>query len=148
MRIARYTDDDLPALARLGADAFDPPWGEDAIAGELSRDVCHALVAKDADATIGYAIFWCVAGELSVVSVAVDPVARRRGVGSALVTEMLRIARDEEACTEGFLDVRVGNEAAIALYARHGFAPHDVRARYYADGEDAVVMRCSLTPPA
>jgi ribosomal-protein-alanine N-acetyltransferase len=43
-----------------------------------------------------------------------------------------------------FLEVRPSNAAARALYERAGFRDAGLRARYYQDGEDALVMRCDL----
>jgi ribosomal-protein-alanine N-acetyltransferase len=49
-------------------------------------------------------------------------------------------------CTMANLEVRAGNQPAIALYERHGFRTVSVRARYYQDdGEDALVMLRGLS---
>ncbi|MEQ1565852.1 MAG: GNAT family N-acetyltransferase [Myxococcota bacterium] len=65
-------------------------------------------------------------GDLGLYSVWVSPTARGRGLGDALVAEAVTVARDL-----GFrrlvLDVGDANAPAIALYARHGFAPTGVR---------------------
>jgi [ribosomal protein S18]-alanine N-acetyltransferase len=84
-------------------------------------------------------VWWDVAGEQSLLTIATAPDARRRGFAAALLEHMLTegTARGSRSC---FLEVRASNEAAIALYRRLGFEPHDVRRRYYADGEDAAVM--------
>ena len=39
------------------------------------------------------------------------------------------------------LEVRASNDAAIALYIKHGFMPEGLRKKYYEDnGEDAILM--------
>jgi ribosomal-protein-alanine N-acetyltransferase len=43
-----------------------------------------------------------------------------------------------------FLEVRVSNVAALALYRRFGFSVLTVRSRYYSDGEDANLLHCVL----
>jgi ribosomal-protein-alanine N-acetyltransferase len=41
------------------------------------------------------------------------------------------------------LEVRVSSTGAQSLYQRFGFAPAGVRARYYENTEDAIVMWCN-----
>jgi ribosomal-protein-alanine N-acetyltransferase len=65
-------------------------------------------------------------------------------VGAALLDAAMT-----EAAARGvaaiFLEVSVGNEAARKLYARAGFTEVGRRARYYADGADALVLRSPLS---
>jgi ribosomal-protein-alanine N-acetyltransferase len=85
-------------------------------------------------------VAWLGAGEGHLGNLAVVPGARRRGVATALVEDLLREARtrDVEVVT---LEVRVSNFAAQALYRRHGFRLAALRRGYYRDtGEDALVM--------
>ena len=62
-------------------------------------------------------------GTAELISMWVAPDARGRGVGDALVTAVVRWAR-ERGVWELRLDVVAGNTSAIALYARHGFVDH------------------------
>ena len=79
-----------------------------------------------------------------VVSVAVMEGYRRRGLGRALVVEAMRRGRDVYGAGEGYLEVRVSNEAAIGLYDVLGFRKVKRNYGYYMDGEDAWVMGVSL----
>ena len=45
-----------------------------------------------------------------------------------------------------FLEVAVTNDAARALYVRHGFTEAGLRRRYYTDGTDALILRSTLPP--
>jgi len=74
-----------------------------------------------------------------IVSVAVLPEYRRRGMGRALVIHAMK-ALTEYGATECFLEVRVGNDAAISLYKNLGFVTIRKAEGYYQDGEDACVM--------
>jgi ribosomal-protein-alanine N-acetyltransferase len=47
-----------------------------------------------------------------------------------------------------FLEVAVGNVAALGLYRKHGFSQVGRRPRYYANGSDALVMRAELAGAA
>jgi len=79
-----------------------------------------------------------------VVSVAVMEGYRRRGLGRALVVEAMRRGRDVYGAGEGYLEVRVSNEAAIGLYDVLRFRKVKRNYGYYMDGEDAWVMGVSL----
>ena len=63
-----------------------------------------------------------VADSAQIFTVGTVPHARREGVARRLVEAMLDEARRREA-TEVFLEVRVDNEAAKALYEGFGFVP-------------------------
>jgi ribosomal-protein-alanine N-acetyltransferase len=80
-----------------------------------------------------------------VVSVAVMPEARRRGIGEALVNSAMQGMRGYGA-RQCYLEVRVTNQEAIALYKKLGFEVTRTIHGYYADGEDAFVMGKSLQP--
>ena len=103
---------------------------------ELERERGALLVAHVGDRHAGHAVAWEVAGETHILDVHVEPWARRRGLGRALVEALL------EACGKGpaLLEVHEGNQPAIALYAAMGFVEAGRRPRYYSDGCDAVLM--------
>ena len=71
---------------------------------------------------------------------AVDPAFRRRGVASALLEGMIREARQRKLRFLS-LEVRAGNDGAIALYAAFGFETLGIRKGYYLKPpEDALIM--------
>jgi ribosomal-protein-alanine N-acetyltransferase len=78
-----------------------------------------------------------------IVSVAVLPQYRRKGVGKALIAEAMEGMRlyDVKQC---FLEVRATNTPAINLYKKLGFQITRTIHGYYADGEDAYVMSREL----
>jgi ribosomal-protein-alanine N-acetyltransferase len=78
-----------------------------------------------------------------VVSVAVLPQYRRKGIGQALITEAMDGMRVYNA-KQCFLEVRVTNTPAIDLYKKLGFQVTRTIHGYYADGEDAYVMSRKL----
>lgn len=63
---------------------------------------------------------------------------RRRGIGSMLLAELIRQAI-EAGAKHLTLEVRTGNKAARALYARFGLAPVGLRKGYYND-DDALIL--------
>jgi ribosomal-protein-alanine N-acetyltransferase len=78
-----------------------------------------------------------------IVSVAVMPKYRRRGVGEALVTKAIEGMRLYGA-KQCYLEVRLTNEAAVNLYKKLGFQVTRTIHGYYADGENAYVMSRKL----
>jgi len=74
-----------------------------------------------------------------VVSIAVLPQFRRKGIAQAVITKALEGMQYYKA-KQCFLEVRVTNDAAISLYKKLGFEVTRTINGYYSDGEDAYVM--------
>ncbi len=79
-----------------------------------------------------------------IISIAVLPEYRRRGIGRTLLLKALENLREHYECSEAFLEVRVSNHEAIKLYESIGFTKIEVLKRYYMDGEDAYLMAKKL----
>lgn len=84
-----------------------------------------------------------VAGEAEILTLSVNPDARRRGLGAKLVQGFLTEAKMRGAASV-FLEVAAPNQTAISLYLGAGFAKVGLRRGYYAQpggaAIDAVVM--------
>jgi ribosomal-protein-alanine N-acetyltransferase len=94
----------------------------------------------------GYAGMLFVPGGLQadVLTIAVRESHWGLGIGSALLGELIRAARERD-CAELFLEVRADNPRAHGLYQRRGFTEIGVRRGYYKpSGVDAIVMRKDL----
>ena len=122
------------------------PWTVAEFAGFMADPLAFVLIEGDAGFILGRA----VAGEAELLTLAVAPEARRRGLGRKLVARFLYQARLRGA-EQAFLEVAAGNAAARALYARCGFAESGRRRGYYRgpDGVavDAIVMVRGLSEP-
>lgn len=138
--IRPMTLDDLDDVLAIERASFSNPWTEEMFQAELIENPCaRFFVAAVAGALVGYVGGWLVLDELQVVSLAVRPDARRRGVATRLLARLFECGGDR--LRRASLEVRRSNAAAIALYERFGFRPVGVRQEYYADPkEDAVVM--------
>ena len=79
-----------------------------------------------------------------VVSIAVREPYRRRGIASEILLKAMENGVETYNVTECFLEVRVSNQPAIALYEKLGFTSVNRKLGYYMDGEDARVMAKSL----
>jgi ribosomal-protein-alanine N-acetyltransferase len=136
---------DLDRLAELEQLCFPDPWPAHLVAQELRNSGTLVLVAeleplRPAGTAVpaGYASFRQGGGEAELLRLAVDPAARRHGLARALIAAGLAQLRPAgvERC---FLEVRPGNDAAIACYLAMGFRYTGRRPRYYRDGTDALV---------
>ena len=143
---------DVPAVAALeralqGRTAWSAHGFHDALDLTPERYECRVALGPGDAAPVGYAVV-SIAGpegdaQAEVQNIAVAPDHQRRGLGTLLLHDLIARARRRGA-TELFLDVRAGNEAAIALYRGFGFTELARRAAYYGPGLDAVVMRLGL----
>jgi ribosomal-protein-alanine N-acetyltransferase len=139
MTIRRMEREDLDAVLEIARASFDPSWDRAQFEVERERAFATCSVIEEAGVVVAYAVAWILAGELEVLAVATHPAHRRAGHAQSLVRSILDEARARGA-SRGFLEVREDNAAAIGLYAALGFAPDTRRARYYADGTDALIM--------
>jgi [ribosomal protein S18]-alanine N-acetyltransferase len=137
--IRRLTYADLPQVIAIERRAFPTPWSLAMFVLELSKPGGHCLAARRNGRLVGYLVCSRYDTVWHVMNVAVDPDARRSGVASGLLAELLeRVAEPTARLT---LEVRRSNAGAIALYERFGFLAAGRRRRYYQDnGEDAVIM--------
>jgi GNAT superfamily N-acetyltransferase len=111
-------------LARESAFA-DTVWVERATHGAAGEDKV-SYVAADGDRLVGLATGSLEEGRFNLFGMFVEPEARRRGVGAALVEAVIGWASDRGA-TSLYLGVTETNHPAIALYERCGFRPTGTR---------------------
>lgn len=145
------TIDDLSAIAALEARIHAAPWTEgnfrDALAAGYSM-----RVGVRYGRIVAYGVLMLGPGEAQLLNLSVVPEARREGLGRTLLARFLDDALRLSA-EQIFLEVRVGNVAAVSLYEAAGFVPVARRVDYYpptgesAAREDALVMRCALRTP-
>jgi len=82
-----------------------------------------------------------------IVSVAVLDEHRGKGLGKSLVLEAIN-GMMQRGCGEAYLEVRISNVSAIALYQKLNFKIASKISGYYRDGEVAYLMALSLIPNA
>ena len=135
---------DLERILELERHCFSVPWTLSQLASQLPDEMHVFLAAEEDGVVLGYVGMMTVLDEGYISNVAVAPEARRRGVGTLLIRELLRRA-EERQLSFVTLEVREHNEAAIGLYAAQGFAPVGLRKNYYdAPKENALLMTCTL----
>ena len=121
------THDDLEALAALDADCFDPFWRYEAdeLAELMRRERC-ALAQTAGGELIGYTLATVSRGAAVLSRLCTAPAARRRGIGSTLLSDVGAWARHSEATTIA-LCTQDANVASRALYASSGLVERDER---------------------
>ena len=139
LEIRRLTYADLPQVMAIERRAFPTPWSLAMFVLELSKPSGMCLTALRDGRLVGYVICSRYDTVWHVMNVAVDPDARRTGVATALLGDLVARIDDREA--RFTLEVRPSNAAARRLYEHFGFRSAGLRKRYYQDnGEDAVIM--------
>jgi len=103
----------------------------------LHADLFYVAVANDE--IVGYVVGAKKSGSGHVISIAIKPEWRRRGVGTRLMEALLN-AFKEKGLKDVRLEVATSNKEAIAFYEALGFRKIDLMKGYYPWGEDAYVM--------
>jgi [ribosomal protein S18]-alanine N-acetyltransferase len=136
--IRAATTADIAVLARLHAACFTKGWSEAALHELLESPGIVALVAP-----CGFVLARAAADEAEILTLAVEPQARRQGLATVLVMRAAEAAAMRGAKTM-FLEVATANDAARALYRRLGLREAGRRKAYYGAGEDALILRADL----
>lgn len=130
---------DLAAVYELECSAQSDPWTREHFAEELGKPYSQTDLYWCGGQLAGFICSWLIAGEMQIQNVATAPEFRRRGVAARLLTLALERAQ-ASGLESAWLEVRVGNTAAITLYQQFGFREVSRRPGYYPDGEAAMVM--------
>lgn len=120
-------------------------WSVEQFWSELAQPTREYVVAMaDAD-VVGYAGVFVLAPQADVQTIAVRADQQGRGVGGALLDDLIARA-SRRGAGELMLEVRSDNDAAIAMYLGRGFERISRRRAYYPDGGDADIMRVRMVP--
>ena len=114
-------------------------WGKAFLVAELNGKVVGYVMTR-VERSIGYVSRFFPKKVGHIVSIAVLPEFRRRGIATALMKEAIKRLKEIYGVKEVYLEVRVSNETAIKLYEKLGFQKVRRLKYYYLDGEDAWVM--------
>lgn len=141
----RATQADIDVMAAIHGSAFAPPdaWSRNVFSLQLGLHNVFGLLHPDG----GMILMRLAADEAEVLTIAVSPAVRRRGIASALLAEATTQAAAAGAAAI-FLEVSVANIAAMRLYTAAGFHEVGQRRHYYSDGADALVLRFNPIAPA
>ncbi len=148
IEITNMEIDDFDEILSIEYASFRDAWSRDLFERELQIPISRNLIAKiskdNRREVAGYIIYWVIAGEVHIHKIAVRTDLRESGIASRLMTEALRLSR-EEGASLCILEVGRSNNNARKLYEKFGFTVANIRPGYYAEtGDDAVVMCLTL----
>ncbi len=137
-------------LMEIEAVCFPFPWSREMFEAELTHPWAFIEVIRldgpGGGPIVAYHDFWIVPGEAHLLSIAVHPDWRRRGLASFLLHRLVAAARHASAQLI-VLEVRESNRPARDLYEEFGFRFSRLRKGYYSDsGEDALEMVLPIEP--
>ncbi len=145
IEIIRLEQSHIPDMVTLEVTCFSTPWSENLITQELRQPYAYYWGAVVDGCLVGYAGLNVILEEGHITNVAVDPEARRKGIGAALMSTLVAFAKEH---TLAFLtlEVREGNNAAIRLYEQFGFLRCGVRPDYYELPKEAALLMTLFFP--
>lgn len=139
---------DVPSLAQLHAASFHRGWGENEFDDMLAETNTLVHRLRLGRSVIGFAVSRMAADEAEILSIAMAPGYRGRGLSRDLLRTHLGHLAGRGVRTV-FLEVEENNAPARRLYDRAGFTVAGRRERYYreAGGKElnALVMRRDLS---
>jgi ribosomal-protein-alanine N-acetyltransferase len=127
---------------------FVPPIGQqrsERLAWILEQEsAAQPQPTREAPEILAFLIAHRIDMEWELENIVVAEAARRCGLGTHLLFELITHARAENASAI-FLEVRESNKSARALYRKLGFEEAGLRKGYYANPpDDAILCRLSL----
>lgn len=143
---------DASGLAEIHERSFSRPWSTDELSALLAElPTVQGLLVRSSTLRskriAGFILFRLAGGEAEILTLAVNPGDRRRGLGRMLVEEGARRAYRDRA-ESMFLEVDESNRTAVSLYETLGFEVVGQRSSYYerpgANPGRALVMRLRL----
>lgn len=140
MKLEKMTSAHIDGVCKIEEACFAHPWSRQSVESELANENSVFIVAVEGEKVIGYIGMSVVIDEGYIFNVAVDADFRRKGVGTALINELVTYGKKNDLCFIT-LEVRESNQAAISLYSDFGFIKVGERKNYYSDpAENAILM--------
>ena len=131
----------LDDVWRIEQAAHAFPWAESMIRKDPNR-IAVNIALEVGGKLVGYCFGQLVAGEATLLNIAIDPALQGKGYGKQLLDGFIE-AIQSRAGEEIWLEVRESNTRAYQMYEATGFNEINRREGYYpaADGrEDALIM--------
>ncbi|MBQ1815684.1 MAG: ribosomal protein S18-alanine N-acetyltransferase [Ruminococcus sp.] len=140
MKLEKMTSAHIDGVCKIEEACFAHPWSRQSVESELANENSVFIVAVEGEKVIGYIGMSVVIDEGYIFNVAVNADFRRKGVGTALINELVTYGKKNNLCFIT-LEVRESNQAAISLYSDFGFIRVGERKNYYSDpAENAILM--------
>jgi len=142
-RISKIESHLLPQVFEIERLCFTSPFPESYLRSLAESGSDSFLVAIEKNRVVGYVSALVDGEDAHVASIAVLKDYRRRGIGHALMSELIKSLKLRQVRTVS-LEVRKSNTSAIRFYEILGFERIGLIQPYYENGEDAVVFSMML----
>ena len=136
--------EDITSLVAIENASFkDGKYSKDQLLYEYKENpFSKILVNVDNNIVNAFLIYMVTFNSATIIQIAVDPKARRKGIATKLLKAM-----DKELLKQGYgkvenvtLEVRSTNKHAIKLYSKNGYKKNHIKKKYYDNGDDAIYM--------
>lgn len=137
MKLQELQKKDIPLIRKIATRAYqEDPWTTAQYESDFSNKYTHFLGIYDKEC-VGYIHYQLLAQEGEILNLAIDPKAQGQNLGSLLIEAMWQ----KEEMQRCFLEVRLSNKKAQAVYQKQGFQKVGTRKNYYQNPkEDAILM--------
>ena len=144
LQIRPVRNDDISSVSEIEQISFKDPFPSYFLSQLADANPDTFLVAVLGGKIVGYAVIDKWPDQEHLVSIAVIPESRKKGIGQALLEKLT-----EQVETGSMkLEVRRSNKSALELYRKNGFVQTGVAYSYYTDGEDALQMEKAIQKKA
>jgi len=134
---------DIDAIYQLESQCHSHPWSKKLFLSNFGKRYFNHVLLEN-EHVIGYFVASSVAGEVTLMNIAIAPEKQGQGLGQYLLQFLIDFSRQKQE-QEIWLEVRASNVAALAVYSKLGFVELDRRKGYYPSEngrEDAIIMCC------
>ena len=136
---------DLDCVMAIENVVYSHPWTRGNFSDSLNAGYSCWVLEEDG-VIIGYSALMLTMDEAHLLNISIAKERQQKGYGRMLLEKMLEVARSHGAA-HMFLEVRISNRPAIALYEKMGFNEMAIRRKYYPGlhgREDACLMGLAL----
>ncbi|MFH1181254.1 MAG: ribosomal protein S18-alanine N-acetyltransferase [bacterium] len=129
---------DLEEVTKIRRASLPSAWKKSSFQKMLVKYPAGFLVAENEKEIIGYIIGGIKEDSGLIISLAIKPAWRKKGIGANLLQNLLRIiGRDPKKI---FLHVRTWNKEAVDFYKSFKFKIAETTKGHYKNGDDAYLM--------
>lgn len=141
LSIASLTTAHLSEISKIEKQSHAFPWTDKILESNFGQRYFN-FILLDGDDIVGYYFANQVAGEASLLNIAIAPEHQGKGYGRMLLAHLIERCQAQDLF-QLWLEVRESNLAAYHLYVNVGFNEVDRRIGYYpakVGREDAIMM--------
>lgn len=135
---------DLDTIKDILLSDFDDFWKYTTFKKELENPNSKYIKAKINDKIVGFAGIWKAVDDIHITNIVTAKEYRKKGIGTALLANLIEFAKHEKGITSITLEVNSNNIPAQKLYKKYGFKNVGLRKKYYNNTYDALIMTLNL----